>query len=295
MKYFEPHSKGIKYTTVGTTGPNDHTAAPSLEEGQGLALSLIAKWTPFKWCLLFSVMTVFAVGSAGLITAIMTWFNTWDKADVMAVADNDVLILITLAGSILLFTSLIGITGTLLNSRPILAVYALLLWPAMLSLLAVGYTSYRRASLSLDHKLNFSWSRYYTPLGKRVIQDSLQCCGFYSSMHEASPSKRCYLRTPLPGCKAKLFEFERDNLKTIWRTVFSLAPLHLANMVVALLCANHITSTFGKGIIPKQYRLSPKDVKADADKILNGSGCDLSNSVIFREGADEQVTLRQKS
>lgn len=221
----------------------------------------------------------------------------WQGADVMFVADNDVLILITLTASILLFTSLIGITGTMLNSRPILAIYGLLLWPAMLSLLAIGYTSYRRYSLSLDHKLNLSWSRYFTPVGRRTIQDSLQCCGFYSSMHEAAPSKKCYLRAGLPGCKAKLFDFERANLRTVWKTVFSLAPLHLANIVIALLCANHITVTFGKGIVPFQYRLTPKDVKSDADKILSGTGPVLSKSGLFREDVDheERTLLSEKS
>lgn len=186
----------------------------------------------------------------------------------MAVADNDILVLITLSSSVLLSTSLLGTAGVLLNSRRILAVYALLLWPAFLSILSVGYTSYRRASLSLDNKLSFAWSRFYTALGRQLIQDALQCCGYFSSMHEASPSKRCYLRTPLPGCKAGLYEFEKANLRMIWRVAFSLAPLHLINMVVALLCVNHVTYTFGKRVLPRQYHLSPNDVKAEAEKLL---------------------------
>ena len=44
----------------------------------------------------------------------------------------------------------------------------------------------------------------------------------------------------------------------------------MVNLVVALLCANHVTNTFGKGLTPKQYRLSANDVKADAEKILEG-------------------------
>ncbi len=56
----------------------------------------------------------------------------------MYVADYDILVLITLASSILLLTFLVGISGALLNSRPLLAVYALLLWPALVSLLASG-------------------------------------------------------------------------------------------------------------------------------------------------------------
>jgi len=199
----------------------------------------------------------------------------------MVAADYDILMFITLSGASLLFTSMFGIVGTLLNSRPILAIYALLLWPSMLSVLAVGYSSYRRASFSLDQKLGFSWSRYYTPLGRRIIQDSLQCCGFFSSMHEISPSNQCYLRTPLPGCRAKLFNFERDNLRAVWKAAFSLAALHLTNIVIALLCSNHITKAFGKGITPRQYRLTPEDVKADAERFLSRNGAKKSGTTVF--------------
>lgn len=197
-------------------------------------------------------------------------WKAWAQADVMYVADNDVLILITLAASIMVFTALVGISGVFLNSRPILATYTLLLWPALTSLLAVGYVSYKRSTFSLDHKLNLSWSQYYTPLGRLLIQNSLRCCGFYSPLHEAMPSKRCYPRTPLPGCKGKLYRFERRNLGMIWSATFSLAGLHIINIVVAMLCVNHMTRTFGKGITPAPYRLSSNDVRADADKILRG-------------------------
>ena len=66
------------------------------------------------------------------------------------VADYDLLVLITLASALLLFSFMVGITGTILNSRPILAVYALLLWPTLISILVVGYTSYKRYAFSLD-------------------------------------------------------------------------------------------------------------------------------------------------
>ncbi|KAJ7119876.1 hypothetical protein C8R44DRAFT_789036 [Mycena epipterygia] len=208
----------------------------------------------------------------------MTWFRTWDQADVMFVADNDVLVLITLAGSVLVFTALVGLSGLLLNSRPILAAYALLLWPAFACIVAIGYVAYKRATFSLDHKLNMSWSQYYTPLGRLLVQDSLRCCGFYSALHEATPSTRCYPRTALPGCKGKLFRFERANLAMVWSAAFSLVPLHLLNVLVALLCANHVTATFGKGITPRMYRLTRVDVQADAEKIMRqvkGPGRDV--------------------
>lgn len=194
--------------------------------------------------------------------------TAWDHADVMYVADYDILVLITIASAILLLTFLVGFTGTILNSRPILALYALLLWPALISILTVGYPSYKRYAFSLDRKLNLAWSQWYTPLGRLIIQDSLHCCGFYSALHSFTPSKRCFSRTQLPGCKAKLYNFEHTNLYNIWSMAFSLVPLHILNIFVSLLCANHVTKTFGKGITPKQYRLSGADVKADAEKIF---------------------------
>jgi hypothetical protein len=188
----------------------------------------------------------------------------------MSVADNDILILITLAGSILVFTALIGLSGVFLDSRPLLAVYTLLLWPAFVALAAIGYVAYKRATFSLDHKLNLSWSQYYTPLGRLLIQDSLHCCGFYSALHEATPSARCFPRTALPGCKGKLYRFERANLALVWSSAFALVPLHLVSVLVALLCANHVSEAFGKGITPRRYRLTSVDVQADAEKIMRG-------------------------
>ena len=192
----------------------------------------------------------------------------WDHADVLYVADYDLLVLITLASSLLLFTFIVGMAGTILNSRPILAVYALLLWPAFISILAVGYTSYKRYAFSLDRKLNLSWSQYYTPLGRLTVQDSLWCFGYNSPLHEAAASGRCYARSSLPGCKGKLLRFERATLRTMWTAAFAVVPLHVANIFVALLCANHVTRTFGKGIMPRQYRLSGADVTVDAERIL---------------------------
>ena len=187
----------------------------------------------------------------------------------MYVADSDILILVTLCGSILLFTALVGITGTFLNSRPILATYAVLLWAAFISMLAIGYTAYKRSAFALDRKLNLAWSQWYTPVGRLMIQDSLRCCGFYSALHDATPSPRCFARTMLPGCKSKLYRFEAHNLQRIWAAVFGLVPLHIANMIVALLCANHVTETFGKRIMPKKYWLSKADLTGELRRMAS--------------------------
>ncbi|KAF9468704.1 hypothetical protein BDZ94DRAFT_692198 [Collybia nuda] len=270
-----PRPQSLRYPKSGNDSKSmashqSESVAIILEDGQGPGTVTVYKWNLFKWSLFFSVLTVFSYGAAGLACAIMTWFRTWEHADVFYVADNDILILITLAASILVFTALVGISGVFLNSRPILATYAILLWPALVSLLAVGYISYKRTAFSLDHKLNLSWSQYYTSVGRLLIQNALQCCGYYNTLHDATPSKQCYSRSPLPGCKSKLYHFENENLNIIWSATFALVPLHLLNITIALLCSNHLTKTFGTGMTPKQYRLSSSDVKADADKILRG-------------------------
>ena len=59
----------------------------------------------------------------------------WEQAEVMYIADYstyDILIRITLASSTALLTFSIGITGTILDSRPIITVYATVLWPALI-------------------------------------------------------------------------------------------------------------------------------------------------------------------
>ena len=75
-------------------------------------MNSVDKWTKYKWALLLSVITVFAYGIIGMVYSILTWFRSacstitpscllaystliaWTHADVMYVADNDVLILI---------------------------------------------------------------------------------------------------------------------------------------------------------------------------------------------------------
>ncbi|OCH87332.1 hypothetical protein OBBRIDRAFT_736360 [Obba rivulosa] len=239
-----------------------------LEEGEGLGLDRIDRWTIHKWCLILSVSTIFVYGIAGLVFSVLTWFQTWPQADVMNVADIDILVLITLASSMLLLTFLVGLSGTILNSRPLLAVYALLLWPAGLAIVVIGYVAYKRSTFALDRKLNLAWSEWYTLPDRLVIQDSLRCCGFYDALHDAAPSKQCYARTPLLGCKGRLYCFEKQSLGAVWTAAFALVPLHVLNILVALLCANHVTRTFGKGLMPKRYRLSGADVRADAEKIM---------------------------
>ncbi|KAF9533289.1 hypothetical protein CPB83DRAFT_890385 [Crepidotus variabilis] len=244
------------------------TPVETIEEGKGWGVIAVGKWAPAKICLVASVSVVFVYGTALLILASMTWFNAWPNAGVMTVADYDILVVITLSACFLVFTAMTGISGTFLDSRPILAVYTLLMLPNLILILAVGYISYKRVTFNLDSKLNLAWLRLYSVPGKQAIQDTLHCCGFYNSMHDPSPSKRCYLRSPLSGCRDSLFDFEHEKLTMLYQVAFAMAALHLVNLLIALLSSNHVNRRFGKGLTPRGYLLNREDVRQEAEKVF---------------------------
>jgi hypothetical protein len=178
-----------------------------------------------------------------------------------------------------------GITGTLLNSRPILAVYVLLLFPSFLSFVSVGYLTYKKANFFLDAKVSEAWHHWYSPSARTVLQGALGCCGWSGPLHGATASGTCYARSPLPGCHGPLVRFERDVLSSVAGTVFSLVPLHLGNIFVGLLCANHVTHRFGKGITPARYRLTAHDILLSAGSAA-ASG---ESSAVDKQGVMKQL------
>lgn len=66
--------KGFQRDLQREAGANFFGVA-TLEQGKGVSADYLAKWTVFKWCLLISALSVFGYGCAGLISALMTWFN----------------------------------------------------------------------------------------------------------------------------------------------------------------------------------------------------------------------------
>ncbi|KAH9960152.1 hypothetical protein BC827DRAFT_1133658 [Russula dissimulans] len=223
-------------------------------------MHLVGQWTLHKWCLLASVTTVFLLGFTCLVFSLLTWFAAYPAAPVVLITDSPALTLLTFSSFLLLLASLVGITGTLLNSRPILAVYVLLLFPGFLSFISVGYVTFKKANFSLDAKVGEAWNLWYSPSARTVLQGALGCCGWSGPLHVAVASGTCYTRSPLPGCHGPLVRFEHDALSSAAGTVFSLVPIHLANIFVGLLCANHVTHRFGKGITPARYRLTAHDI-----------------------------------
>ena len=58
----------------------------------------------------------------------------------------------------------------------------------------------------------------------------------------------------------------------MWRAAFAVVPVIIVDIVIALICANHVTKRFGKGIMPKQYRLREEDVKTGLGRLTGFAG-----------------------
>jgi len=199
-------------------------------------------------------MTVYSL--AALVVCLLTWFDVWKHADVIRAGNRPELILSTLAASMGIFTSVIGWAGILLNNRSFLAWYTFLSWITFGLLVTPGYITYKKRTFNLEGKVNAQWSQKLGAQGRMRIQNQLKCCGYFSPFIEATISQTCYARSILPGCKLPYLQFERFILKRWYAAVFILVPVHIAVMVSALLCSNHITYRFGKGMMPEAYRLN---------------------------------------
>jgi len=185
-----------------------------------------------------------------------TWFDVWKHADVVRVGNRDELIVSTIAAAFGIITSVIGWAGILLNNRSFLAVYTFFLWICFALLVTPGYLTFKRRNFNLDGKVNSQWGGEFGLSEWLRIQNQLNCCGFFSPFVEAAVSQVCFSRSVLPGCKGPYMDFERFVLERWYTVIFGLVPFQIATIVVGLLCSNHITYRFGKGMMPKAYRLS---------------------------------------
>ena len=190
-----------------------------------------------------------------LVFCLLTWFLVWDRADVVRAGNRAELIVSTVAASMGIVTSLVGWAGILLNNRGFLAWYSFLLWICFAFLVTPGYISYKKRTFNLEGKINSQWSRDLGAAGRLAIQNQLGCCGYFSPFVLATVSQSCYARSVLPGCKGPYMRYERIILRRWFTVAFALVPFHLFVMISALLCSNHVTYRFGKGMTPKAYRL----------------------------------------
>lgn len=192
---------------------------------------------------------------SALVVCLLTWFDVWKNANVIRTGNRPELVLSTATACIGIFTSLIGWAGILLNNRSFLAWYTFLTWITFAFLLIPGYMTYKRRTFNLEGKINAQWSRQLDTSDRLRIQDQLECCGYFSPFVEATISQTCYSRSMLQGCKGPYMTFERQLLRLWFRVVFYLVPVQILVMVAGLMCSNHITYRFGKGMMPAAYRL----------------------------------------
>ncbi|KAJ7342639.1 hypothetical protein DFH08DRAFT_703716 [Mycena albidolilacea] len=219
-----------------------------------------AKWNRFKWVLVCSntIYTLFALGALAFMLTV--WFDVWKHADVLRVGNHPELILTTIAAAAAVLTAVVGWGGIVLNNRGFLAVYTFLLWIAFALLVIPGYITYKKFAFNLEGKINKQWSEALGALGRLRIQDQLGCCGYFNPFVEATVSSTCYSRTILPGCKAPYLDYEKVVLNRWFVAIFGCVPLTIGAIVVGLLCSNHVTYRFGKGMMPKAYRLSEESM-----------------------------------
>jgi hypothetical protein len=244
------------------------------------------RWNGFKWCLFVAnlILTVYTMGA--LVVCLLTWFNVWVHADILRVGNVPELVLSTIAASFGLLTAMLGWAGLLLNNRAFLAVYTLFLWFTFALLVTPGYVTYKQYAFNLEGKINAQWSQHLGPDGRLRIQNELMCCGYFSPYVEATVSQSCYSRSQLPGCKGPYLRFERVVLKRWYILAFSLVPIHIGIIVTALLCSNHVTYRFGKGMMPKAYRLNMGTMAVIMDnyasQLAEQYGDDVASDILNR-------------
>lgn len=244
------------------------------------------RWTRFKWVMFVANIFLTVYSLVALIFCLLTWFLVWDRAEVVRVGNREELIVSTIAASVGIVTSLVGWAGILLNNRGFLAWYTFLLWICFAFLVTPGYITYKKRTFNLEGKVNSQWSQNLGAAGRLAIQNQLECCGYFSPFVLATVSQSCYARSILPGCKAPYMKYERMILQRWFALAFSLVPLHLFVMISALLCSNHVTYRFGKGMTPKAYRLDLDSMAVlmdnYADQLAEQYGSDAVDEVLAK-------------
>ncbi|KAL1750854.1 hypothetical protein FB107DRAFT_251852 [Schizophyllum commune] len=161
---------------------------------------------------------------------------------IILAANPTPLCLSTAAAGFLLLTALVGWPGILTNHRPFLAIYTALLLPGLALAAAPGYLTYKRASFNLPAKLDAQWSAGLGARGRLALQDAMKCCGYFSPFVEATAGGAC--SAGVQGAVLAGAEEDPGGVVLVLAT--------------AVLCANHVTYRFGKGMMPERYRLDDR-------------------------------------
>ncbi|KAF8929170.1 hypothetical protein BGZ47_001235 [Haplosporangium gracile] len=200
------------------------------------------RWTGSKWLLLFSALLLLGYSAVILYTTLTYILQKAPKSSVVMEFHSN-LVYLSLAGSVFgIASALVGLVGIFRENRIWLSYYTIVLWPGFALYVAVGYIAFRRAKQHLRAHIKDEWINEYTREQRLLVQHNLFCCGFQDSTNFAEYDMRCFPMTTLPDCEHKYSLFEKDLLTSLWTWSFTVAPLHLFVMVVALLCSNHVNN-----------------------------------------------------
>ncbi|KAL1702782.1 hypothetical protein EV121DRAFT_281646 [Schizophyllum commune] len=185
-----------------------------------------------------TALTFYAL--AGLAVCIATLLGVLPDSPIILAANPTPLHLSTAVAGFLLLTALVGWPGILTNHRPFLAIYTALLLPGLALAAAPGYLTYKRANFNLPAKLDAQWSAGLGARGRLALQDAMMCCGYFSPFVEATAGGACYARSAW------------------YAAAFAVCGAQMLVLATAVLCANHVTYWFGKGMMPERYRLDER-------------------------------------
>ena len=107
----------------------------------------------------------------------MNWilfFLGYQRAIVIVVANQDILIVTFVAALLAVITSIVGLVGIRWKDRRILGIYVLLLWPCFALLSTVGYLSYKSDVWNLRAKLGMQWRYDFSPQDQIALQDNVR-------------------------------------------------------------------------------------------------------------------------
>ncbi|GAN10921.1 conserved hypothetical protein [Mucor ambiguus] len=223
------------------------------------------RWTWYKiWLILMNTL-LFVYGLITLILGLCTYFKRKSSVALRQSTQAHSYLVVYQRALVFLIgeaTIVNWFTAIILNNRPLLAVYNLLMWPCLGMIAAIGYTAYRKSKWNIEGKLSYQWHYQLDSLGRANIQANLHCCGYktFADYHERS--NKCYPRTLYPGCKYKYQNLTMDSLRITWTVAFSMIPVHLLVLFSALMCSNHVNDKFGKGLPPKLYHIDYKEIMA---------------------------------
>ncbi|GJJ72951.1 hypothetical protein EMPS_05309 [Entomortierella parvispora] len=217
-------------------------------------------WTKSKFLLLLANTLLLAYSVASTVVMVMSWKGVpWTKpyldSGIMYIANHKLLYLMMVTAPFGIFVAVVGYLGILCQSRRVLTIYAILLWPLFALITSIGYICYRRLHVQLYQKLKFSWINEYSRDDRLVIQNALSCCGYRSLGDYPSYDLHCFPRAPLPSCESLFLQYQQDLLTNTSSAAFIMVPVQLLIMMVALLCSNHIDHLYRTAhpITPKLY------------------------------------------